>query len=355
MKAARAQSAPTCLFDAGTRTLVVTVDGLAATLSVSTAGAIKLNNVKCEGATTTTTDLVQINGSAFADKVTLVNPNAFAPGATAEGTGLSEIEIWLSLGDGDTVTLSYTNEAEQIYFNDGLGLDVFVDGDRDVTFSGGIEILKVKGNGGDDIIDGGQFVNTNKVYFYGGDGNDRIDGAPIGTNRLYGEDGDDELHGRGSVVYHYGGPGNDVCYGGATVDIFVADATYDGDDEYDGGDGRDTMDYSKRTNGVSVTPDDGLPNDGEPGVESDYVDADVENLTGGAGADTLVGTSAKNKLIGNAGADSLYGGPEKDSFYGGPGGDTIFNDDGVTETVDCGPGTDDAQPDNDNFTACELI
>ena len=355
---AHAQSAPTCSFEEGTRTLNVLVDGDPATLSLSASGAIKLNGSKCTGATTTTTDLIWVDGGELDDKVTVVDPNAFTPGATIESSGLSELELNFSLNEGgvDTVILTYTDEPEEIRFT-GSGIDVGLDGDRDIALAVGVEIVEVKAKGGDDLIRASGFVSYDKIYLYGGQGNDTIFAASGGPSRLYGEDGDDELHGRGATTFHYGGPGNDLCVGSGGKDIFVADAGDDGDDgddEYYGGSGRDTIDYSKRTNGVSVTPDDGLANDGEPG-EADYVDEDVENLTAGAGDDVLIGTSERNTLTGNDGDDSLYGGPDLDKFYGGAGNDVIFNDDGITETVDCGPGTDDPQPSNDDFTNCELI
>ena len=292
--------------------------------------------------------------------MTVRDPNAFAPGATAETTGSSEIEIRVSLNAGvDTAILSYTDDPESIRFGT-TGIDVFGDSDTDLTLTNGedVEVVKVKTKGGADTINAAAYNAFGKLYLYGGQGNDSIVAAIAVTSRLYGEDGDDELFGRGTS-FLYGGPGNDICHGanglGSGYTFFVADATYDGDDEYYGGSGRDTIDYSKRTNGVSVTPDDGLANDGEPG-EADYVDEDVENLTGGAGDDVLIGTSERNTLTGNDGDDSLYGGPDLDKFYGGAGNDVIFNDDGVNnETVNCGPGIDDPQPSNDNFTACELI
>ena len=50
------------------------------------------------------------------------------------------------------------------------------------------------------------------------------------------------------------------------------------------------MTYASRTADVSVSIN-GAADDGEAG-EGDDVQSDVENLTGGAGADTLTGSAA---------------------------------------------------------------
>ena len=79
------------------------------------------------------------------------------------------------------------------------------------------------------------------------------------------------------------------------------------------------MTYTDRTRPVNVTLDD-KPNDGER-LESDLVRGDVEDITGGQGADTLVGNSAANVLEGSAGDDFLDGGLGPDVMFGGSGFD----------------------------------
>jgi serralysin len=80
----------------------------------------------------------------------------------------------------------------------------------------------------------------------------------------------------------------------------------------------------------------------------------VENVLGGAGADTLNGSAARNALTGGAGADELHG---------LAGNDTIrANGDGFDDTITCGAGSSDhvfADP-TDVFPSagpdgCELI
>ena len=72
-----------------------------------------------------------------------------------------------------------------------------------------------------------------------------------------------------------------------------------------------------------------LANDGEAG-ENDNVNADIENATGGSGADTITGNGGVNRLDGGPGADTLNGGNGNDTLVG-PGNDgatDVYNGDG---------------------------
>jgi Ca2+-binding RTX toxin-like protein len=74
--------------------------------------------------------------------------------------------------------------------------------------------------------------------------------------------------------------------------------------------GSDSASYATRTTGVTVdidgVADDGNSDDGLPGAR-DNVKSDIENLTGGEGADTLTGNEQPNNLLGGLGADILRG------------------------------------------------
>ncbi len=108
------------------------------------------------------------------------------------------------------------------------------------------------------------------------------DNVAADVESIAGGGGDDILvggTGAGSVV---GNGGNDVLNGGADT---VSDTI-------SGGSGLDTVSYAGRTNSVTVTLD-GTANDGEGG-ENDNVLANVENATGGSGADTLTGNDSVN-------------------------------------------------------------
>jgi Ca2+-binding RTX toxin-like protein len=385
---ARAQSAPTCSFDAGSATLTVTVDRQTAAVTLTGVGQIRLNNVDCTGATTTTTDLIMVNGGALDDVVTFTG--AYVPGRTAEGVGTSEVEIVLNLGAGaDNVRINFAGVSQTVTFT-AAGIDVANDGDEDIT-TAGIEKVRPYLSTGDDTIDATAYIGGGGLYMWGGGGNDTIFGSAQ-VDWLYGQAGDDTLYGADGNDKLYGGVGNDAYYGEVGNDVFYQDATADGSDDFYGGDGNDLVSYSKRGNAVNVSIGNGLPDDGEAG-ELDFVDVDVEKATGGGGDDVLVGSSANNTLTGNGGADELYGGggndtlqagegadllvgdagndklfggagadsldggAGRDQFFGEGGNDTFINADGVAETVDCGVGAaDDPELEGlDTFIDCELI
>ena len=79
-------------------------------------------------------------------------------------------------------------------------------------------------------------------------------------------------------------------------------------------------------------------------------------LWGDAGPDTLEGEGGADTLHGGTGIDVLDGGDGVDAYFGEGGNDFLYNDDGVAETVNCGPGNlDDAEADaTDTFIGCEL-
>jgi uncharacterized repeat protein (TIGR01451 family) len=169
----------------------------------------------------------------------------------------------------------------------------------------------------------------------GGDGNDTLTGNS-GANTIFGGPGEDTIHGLGDDDYLVGdeppdsngylvandsdtldgGDGNDLLDGGRDPDTIT------------GGAGFDTIDYSGRTEAVTVTLD-GSPTsgsgliDGPPGGR-DAVATDVEGAFGGAGDDTLIGNASDNLLDGGEGDDLLDGGAGADDLIGGPGlGDTV--------------------------------
>jgi Ca2+-binding RTX toxin-like protein len=402
--AALAQSASTCSFDGSTVT--VTVNGQAANLSRNTAGAIRLNGVLCGAATVTNTDTIAVNGGSLLDSITLTGD--FSPGLTPEGDAASEIEMVFLLGEGkDSVRFNYTDLADTVTFTDA-GIDVGNDGDEDLT-TAGTDVVKIYTLDGDDLVDASAYAGGGKIVIRGGTGLDNLTGSDQ-NDTIYGQDGDDVVDGAGGLDTIYGGLGNDDLFGGAGADKFFAEPTPDGDDDFHGGAGRDTVFYQKRTIGVVVTLN-GIADDGEVGAEVDFLDVDVESVTGSRADDTLVGDGQSNTLrgdngndeifggagndvlrggngddiivgdegaddlLGEAGSDSLDGGIGNDDLFGGPqadtltggagideffgeeGNDTFFNEDGVAETVDCGAGTaDDPEPSaTDTFVSCELI
>ena len=322
------------------------------------------------------------------DPVILVG--RFAPGLTPESDGSSEIEIAVSLGGSrDGFILELTNGGDQIAFT-GDGIDLGRDLDEEITLQSAEEVV-VNGRGGHDYIDARAWTGVPLAGFleiHGGDGDDRILGN-ASSDHLFGDAGDDELLAGGGHDWLQGGPGNDTLFGGSGSDQFLSDAVSDGNDEMNGGAGADPVSYRLRTLAVSVTLDDGMANEGEPG-EADLV-AEVENIVGGNGDDVLVGSSGGNTIEGSGGEDEIHGGDGDDVLRGGGssdvvfgdegndevygdgghdtltggsgadlivgniGNDLIFNADGEADVVQCGSEIDDAEEDPlDTFSDCEL-
>ena len=65
-------------------------------------------------------------------------------------------------------------------------------------------------------------------------------------------------------------------------------------------------------------------------------------LVGRGGNDVLYGRGGNDVLRGGTGNDRLYGGPGKDVLAGEVGNDRLYARDGVRETVNGGPGFDEA-------------
>ena len=169
--------------------------------------------------------------------------------------------------------------------------------------------------------------------FYGGDGNDYLDGAG-GDDQLYGDAGDDTI---------LGGSGNDTIGGGTgadTIDGGTGNDTIDAGDDNDtvtGGSGNDTI--------YGGAGDDIL--DGGDDDDLLYGGDDSDTLTGGLGDDTLFGDAGDDILFGGDGADTLTGGEGSDTLNGGAGADNLYGglgDDFITagggDTVVGGDGSD---------------
>jgi len=117
---------------------------------------------------------------------------------------------------------------------------------------------------------------------------------------------------------------------------------------WDGG-GTDTLDVSGYgSNQVVNLTDAAFSNvGGYTGNVSIAYGAQIENATGGSGADSITGNAVANVLTGNGGNDTLdggvgndtlTGGAGTDALYGGAGNDVLYGD--QSETIDGGDGSD---------------
>lgn len=395
--AAETAHAATCSFDEGSGVLSVDTQGGRGDLEAAPGGAILLNGVACGSATTSTTARIVVSGiDNSVESISFLG--TFAPGRNdVPETDTPEIEIVVGYTDLNDVVAVYGDASAQVWRFTAEGVNLNGDLDEDLTLppTGNFRLF---GLGGNDVIDASGYARvcarndtgTCTLRLYGGAGADLLTGSP-GGDGLYGNGGNDTLTGGAGEDLIVDGPGADTVMGGPDADYLRAAASADPGDDYRGGGGIDTVSYLSRQNGVTVTIDN-VANDGESG-ENDNVHLDVEGVTGGDGDDVLVGSGAGNFLAGGlAGNDELYGGDGADhldgfdgddllmgdagddvltgfggndildggagvdEYRGGEGDDLFINADGLAETIDCGNGIDDPEPDPlDTFIACENI
>lgn len=207
---------------------------------------------------------------------------------------------------------------------------------------GGNDILK--GAGGKDVLDGGTGVDTALYNDKAGAVVVTLNGAINATvtvagiaedtirniENVTGGSGADTLTGDGLANALSGGGGNDILRGAAGNDVLIGGS---GKDVLDGGTGLDTAVYSDKTGAVVVTLV-GANNAtvAVAGVAEDTI-RNVENITGGSGADTLTGDGLANVLNGGAGNDTIRGGGGADTLIGGRGNDFLNGNSGL-DTVD---------------------
>ncbi|MBD2503726.1 M10 family metallopeptidase [Anabaena azotica] len=269
------------------------------------------------------------------------------------------------------------------------------------TIIGNIANNVLNGNGGNDTINGGagadttnggsgndRIIDDDAVSFDihdGGDGIDTIDYSQItfasgvvtinlatsttsvtggntetirnfenvegsqGGETIIGNSANNVLNGNGGNDIIDGGAGNDTINGGAGVDTTNGglgnDRIIDDDavsfDIHDGGDGTDTIDYSKVTfaSGV-VTINLATSTTSVTGGNTETI-RNFENVEGSQGGETIIGNSANNILNGNGGDDTINAGAGVDTTNGGSGSDRIIDNDFVNFDIhDGGSGTD---------------
>ncbi|MDP2711176.1 MAG: MopE-related protein [Solirubrobacteraceae bacterium] len=270
----------------------------------------------------------------------------------------------------------------------GSGDDTIIGDSGPNVLAGGAGDDTIDGRGGADELDGGPGSNTvsyahetapvvvNLVAGAGGpagavdtlrsfngvitgSGNDVVFGTDA-DERFWLGPGDDSVDAGGGNDYVDGGPGNDTLRGGRGSDVLI------------GGPGIDTVTYDERTSGEPVAVTLGNPGVGGGPGEGDVLYS-IDNVVGGAGADTLIGDDGPNVLFGGDGRDTIaglggndviYGGAQRDvidggagndHLYGGPGDDSLMAFDNEADVVDCGEGLDDdAQVDPfDTVVGCE--
>lgn len=188
------------------------------------------------------------------------------------------------------------------------------------------------GLGGEDTL----YANAGGEYLYGGDDTDILYGSYGGAatllTRMYGDGGDDFIHGSTYKDQMFGGTGsdwmglsygNDTLYGGTDAGAFDTISFHDVSSV--------AITFTLAGSGVGTVT---LANSGGSGVTKYYGIEGVEggsaddHLTGNAGANDLAGGIGNDVLSGLAGNDLLIGGYDHDTLTGGSGADYFAFDGG---------------------------
>ena len=203
---------------------------------------------------------------------------------------------------------------------DGKKVTIWGSGDADIiTGTSGADVIM--GFGGADQIDGGG--GNDRIC--AGPGDDIVDGGN-GNDRIFGEDGDDFITGGNGDDKAWGGAGNDQIDGEDGNDLSKGEDGDDyliagtgGSDSFDGGTGKDQIDYSQAPNGVTIDLDAGTA--GDRAINDTIIR--VENAVGSQFDDRILGNAKGNRLFGQDGDDTILGRDGKDRLYGSAGGDTL--------------------------------
>jgi uncharacterized delta-60 repeat protein len=227
-------------------------------------------------------------------------------------------------------------------------LELDEDGDKLVAYrdseflsfnKSAVKRVKIDALGGDDrILNATQITST----LNGGDGSDTITSGG-GPSTINGDAGDDSLEGGDGPDFINGGDGNDTMTGGAGDDTFLGGP---GNDLFDdGGDGRDTIDYSDRTHPIQALvqgfdSDKILSDEVTIGNETDIIGDDFEVLIGTRFDDSL--EPVVPEIHEGNGNDFFQETPDRFCTVYGEGGNDTF--DGIEEAGESavfgGPGND---------------
>jgi Ca2+-binding RTX toxin-like protein len=244
-----------------------------------------------------------------------------AVGAAFYGAGVAHAGT-VTLANGVMAFEAGAGEANRVFVirdDDGMHL---VDTAVPVTAGGGCTPENTT-----EVFCASEDLTLLEIDVVAGDENDYIDLRPAGAflaSKLNGGDGNDTLLGG------FAFSGN-VLDGGVGADKF-------------GGDWGATVDYSERTNPVTVTIGDDLPNDGEAG-EGDFVSAGIDQVYGGHAADTITAMNVqgvnRTYLRGGEGNDHLSAlQVDWTSIAEGGAGDDVLRIAGPDSTIFGGIGDD---------------
>ncbi len=225
-EAPAARAAPSCAYDAAARTVAVQF-AAPETVGVVTDsdGYIRVAGLRCEGATVSNTETVDITGSGGDDTADLKLSGGDFPGIVFRvglGAGADRVRIFGGSGQDHVVVGA-----------DGVNLAADAASAVDVTMTG-VESILVNGDPGPDTLSGHGGYGTGdptdvRLVLFGGGGTDVLTGGVAGDliagndngDTLLGKAGPDLLMGNKGGDDLNGGAGTDRCLGGRGTDTRV--------------------------------------------------------------------------------------------------------------------------------------
>jgi Ca2+-binding RTX toxin-like protein len=196
----------------------------------------------------------------------------------------------------------------------GAGNDSFRYGNERGPVDDDDHEFRLEGRGGDDVFEDNIGIGHNfgGVSLMGGDGNDHFSNDLYGSDRAFGEAGDDTFYENEALVP------NLIQTGGSGIDTLIF------------GGSQFTLDLRLRPDIENLellndSPVDLIGNDLPNRIELGENNFESVTIQGLGGDDTLVGGNGNDSLVGGFGDDSLDGGAGTDTVDGGPGNDAILN------------------------------
>ncbi len=263
-----------CTYNAASKTVTATVSSAppATATLVVVGGVIHFGATPATcGATTANTDTINIVGTAGAAETLIVDGSggAFAPGATAEATGISEIELNVKLGDASDDVVIVGTAGDDVLAMGAKGAAINSDTDVDVTFTSFPSSIELVGGGGTNTLTarggfGAGAVFTGSVTFRAGNQGDTITGSNL-ADLIVGGNGIDTVNAYGGNDTIEGGGGNDKLNGADGNDDITGGT---GADTFSGGNGNDTLRANDGQADTSIN--------GGAGTDTAYYDAGLD-------------------------------------------------------------------------------
>lgn len=258
-----------------------------------------------------TIDQIQILPAEGNDHVSLFDPATFAPGASAEATGTTEIEVNLDGGAGTNSVDLFGDMSPFTLIAGTLGANWNGDDDIDFTFTN-VQSLGVLGSAATNIIDLRGSTLTGSPLSLPAE----IFGGPL-ADQLFGGAGNDVVEGMA---------GNDTMNGGGGINrlMEMGNTNFTITNSVVTGNGTDAISMFQRATIMGGIGNNTVRNNGFSG-----------NVTfeGGLGNDTLIGGIGADRLDGGPGNDILTGNRGNDALIGGTGTDGILASGNVNMTL----------------------